>query len=380
MLQIAQLDELALPEMSALAADLVYCTDAQPGISRVKRGKGFAYVGPNGAVKDAATLARIRALVIPPAWTDVWISPNPEGHIQATGRDQRGRKQYRYHARWMTCRDEVKFTSLIEFAESLPRLRRRLARDMARKGLDRERVVATVVWLLDNAMIRIGNAAYARDNESFGLTTLRNEHVRIRGQTLRFAFRGKSGKDWNVEISNPRLASFVRRIQELPGQHLFQYLDDSGAVRTITSEDVNAYIRAIAGDRFSSKHFRTWGGSVAAMRTLSEIPRPETKTAANRALNAAVDRVAGKLGNTRAVCRKCYIHPFVLESWAAGELAAKMTAARGRMRKTPAGLTTHEATLLACLKAEQKKLSALSSRPSRPSRSRAAERISAPLH
>ncbi|MDQ2632441.1 MAG: DNA topoisomerase IB, partial [Pseudomonadota bacterium] len=251
-------------EEAARQASLVYVSDAEPGIRRKRAGKGFSFVTSSGKpVADRRTLARILSLVIPPAWTDVWICADADGHIQATGRDQRGRKQYRYHPRWSENRDEAKYSSLADFARALPKIRERIDADLRRRELPRERVVASVVWLLDNTMIRVGNAAYARDNRSFGLTTLKTRHVEVEGAKLRFAFKGKSGKEWKLKLVDRRMAKIMRSIQELPGQHLFQYINGGGVRRPVTSQDVNDYIREAGGGAdFSSKHFRTWGGTV----------------------------------------------------------------------------------------------------------------------
>ena len=311
------------------AADvaLVYGSDSDPGIRRRRAGSGFSYHGADGRrVSDPEVLERIRALVIPPAWTDVWIAPEPDWHLQVTGLDARGRKQYRYHARWTACRDEVKYANLVEFARALPRLRRVIEADLGRRGLAREKVIATVTRLLDITMIRVGNAAYARDNGSFGLTTFRDRHVRIDGASLRFRFKGKSGKEWRLKVSDRRVARIVKGAQDLPGQHLFQYLDEEGEPRRIASQDVNAYIRAAAGGPFSSKHFRTWGGTVRAVSLLAELAPPSSKRQLAVATNAVVDAVAAQLGNTRTVCRKCYIHPLVLDRWQEGTLGEEVAA------------------------------------------------------
>jgi DNA topoisomerase-1 len=311
------------PSQSAKAASLVYASDAEPGIARRRAGKGFRYVDADGGkVTDEPTLARIRALAIPPAWTDVWIAPSPRVHIQATGRDARGRKQYRYHARWAECRDEVKYSSLVEFAGQLPAIRQKVDADLSLRGLPRDKVLASVVWLLDNLMIRVGNAGYAAENGSFGLTTLRDRHVRIAGDTLRFAFKGKSGKEWKLRISDRRIARIVKGAQDIPGQHLFQYFDEQGQRRQVASQDVNDYLKT-DGD-FTSKHFRTWGGTVDAATELARTPLPSSARAAARELNAAIDRVAARLGNTRSVCRKCYVHPLVIDSWQAGDLQSQL--------------------------------------------------------
>lgn len=337
-------------QIFAESASLSYVSDADPGIRRLKKGSGFSYIAPKGRVVDAATLARIKAIVIPPAWTDVWISPDPDGHIQATGRDQRGRKQYRYHSQWTEVRDGAKYSSLVAFAEGLPALRQHIDADLRRHGLPLERVVASVVWLLDNSMIRIGNAAYARDNKSFGLTTLRDRHVEITGSSLRFAFKGKSGKEWKLKLADRRIAKIVRGAQELPGQKLFQYLDENGDRRPVRSEDVNRYIREASGADFSSKHFRTWGGTIHAASLFAGTELPESKSGQKRVINSVVDKVAERLGNTRAVCRKCYIHPLVFEAWSEGRLLDEMTEANRRKRLI-AGLDEEETLVLRWLQA-----------------------------
>ncbi|MER9295410.1 DNA topoisomerase IB [Mesorhizobium sp. M0621] len=336
-------------QSSADHASLTYVSDAEPGIRRLKTGKGFSYKGPDGRPVADATRARIEAIVIPPAWTDVWISPDADGHIQATGRDLRGRKQYRYHPQWAEERDGAKYSSLVAFAESLPKLRRRIDNDLRRRGLPPERVVAAVVWLLDNTMIRIGNAAYARDNKSFGLTTLRDRHVDIVGSSLRFAFQGKSGKEWKLKLIDRRIAGIVRGAQDLPGQKLFQYLDEDGGRRPVRSEDVNRYIREAAGDAFSSKHFRTWGGTIHAASLFARTELPESQAQQKRVMNSVIDKVAERLGNTRAVCRKCYIHPQVFEAWSKGRLLDEMAQAN-RYKRSIDGLDDEEALVLRWLK------------------------------
>lgn len=339
-----------LMEASAEAAELSYVSDTEPGIRRRRAGARFRYVDGDGQpVRDKTTLDRIRALVIPPAWTDVWISPEPAGHIQATGRDARRRKQYRYHARWSACRDEVKYEGLTAFAHALPALRRRVDTDLARPGLPRERVLAIVTWLLDRTLIRVGNAAYARENKSFGLTTLRDRHVEVSGATARFTFRGKSGKEWKLKVSDRRIASLVRKVQDIPGQHLFQYVDEAGQRHAIRSQDVNCYLRGVGGAEVSSKHFRTWAGTVDAARLLAEVPVPETKAGRTRALTGVIDAVAARLGNTRAVCRRCYIHPLVITAWSEGRLAPELAAIRRRVRRTSVGMDREEAVVLGWL-------------------------------
>ncbi|MEO5757912.1 MAG: DNA topoisomerase IB [Mesorhizobium sp.] len=331
---------------------LTYVSDAEPGIRRVKAGKGFSYKGSNGRAIPDAALARIEAIAIPPAWTDVWISPDADGHIQATGRDQRGRKQYRYHPQWAEERDGAKYSSLVAFAEKLPNLRHRIDADLRRHGLPLERVVAAVVWLLDNTMIRVGNAAYARDNKSFGLTTLRDRHVDIVGSSLRFAFKGKSGKEWQLKLADRRIARIVRESQDLPGQKLFQYLDEGGNRRPVRSDDVNRYIRDAAGTDFSSKHFRTWGGTIRAASLFARTELPESQAQQKRTINSVIDKVAERLGNTRAVCRKCYIHPLVFEAWSDSRLAEEMTEANRRKRQI-SGLDDEEALVLRWLRSRE---------------------------
>lgn len=339
------------PEASADAASLNYVSDAEPGIRRRKAGTGFSYASSTGRRIDSrATLDRIRKLAIPPAWTEVWISPDPNGHIQATGRDLRDRKQYRYHERWSACRDEAKYSSLVAFAEALPKLRARIEVDLRKHSLTRERVVASVIWLLDNTMIRIGNATYARDNQSFGLTTLRQRHVDLHGNKVRFTFKGKSGRQWNLGLTDRRIVRIVRQAQELPGQHLFQYVDDDGERRTVQSQDVNAYMREAMGADFGSKHFRTWGGTKTAAGLFTDTPLPETKRETKIVLNGLIDQVADRLGNTRSVCRRCYVHPAIIDSWLGGTLQDEMKAARKGLPKTPDGLDAEEALVLAWLK------------------------------
>jgi DNA topoisomerase I len=297
-------------------------------------------------VADPAVIGRIGALVIPPAWSDVWIARSADCHLQATGKDVRGRKQYRYHQRWTACRDEVKYSNLIEFARALPRLRQAVEADLRRRGLVREKVLATVVWLLDSTLIRVGNQGYARDNGSFGLTTFRDRHVRIDGSTIRFRFRGKSGKEWMLKVTDRRIAKIVKGVQDLPGQRLFQYLDESGTQRAVTSGDVNAYIRDATGGPFSSRHFRTWGGTVRAVSHFTPMEPPASKRELARATNRVIDAVAARLGNTRTICRKCYVHPSVLAAWSEGRLGDELAAIRRQFRKTPRGIDRSEHLVL----------------------------------
>jgi DNA topoisomerase-1 len=313
---------------SAAVAGLRYVSDASPGIARRPRGGSFSYLLPNGLrVREAETLARIRSLAVPPAWRQVWICRRKDGHLQATGRDARGRKQYRYHPRWRETRDETKYGRVAAFLRALPRIRRRVSRDLARPGLPREKVLATLVRLLETTFIRVGNPEYARENDSFGLTTLRDRQVCVRGSRMRFEFRGKSGVEQRVELSDPRLAAIVRRMQDLPGEELFQYVDERGDTRTVQSEDVNAYLQETAGAEFTSKDFRTWAGTVLAAETLRAIGPAASCADARRNLARAIGAVAARLGNTKAVCRKCYVHPLILERYLDGSLARRL---RGR--------------------------------------------------
>jgi len=309
----------------ARAAGLRYVCDDAPGIARRSRGKAFRYLHPDGSpVRDRPTLGRIRALAVPPAWREVWICARDDGHLQATGRDQRRRKQYRYHRRWREVRDETKYGRLIPFARALPRIRRRVERDLALPGLPREKVLATVLRLLETTLIRVGNEEYARENESFGLTTLREHQVRVRGEKLRFRFRGKSGVEHRIELTDRRLASIVRRVQDLPGEELFQYVDDGGETRRIESDDVNAYLKEISGEDFTSKDFRTWAGTLLAARALRRLAPFASQAEGRRNLAQAIEAVANALGNTKAVCRKCYVHPAIVEAYLEGRLAAFM--------------------------------------------------------
>lgn len=319
----------------ARAAGLVYVSDAQPGIRRLPCGKGFSYRDARGRrITDRDELARIRALAIPPAYAQVWICADPRGHLQATGRDARMRKQYRYHPRWRGMRDHGKFDRLLAFGAALPSLRRRVRRDLARPGLPREKVLALVVRLLDDTLIRIGNEGYARDNGSYGLTTLRSRHVRAERGRLRFAFRGKSGQEREVALDDRRLARIVRRVQQLPGQRLFQYIDDDGKRQPIDSGQVNDYLHDACGADFSAKDFRTWGGTVHAARVLACTPLPEGgERAVRSALAAAVKQVATLLGNTPAVCRASYIHPEILDGWADGSLQRALASAAPHQRQ-----------------------------------------------
>jgi len=308
-----------------------------PGIRRIGSGRTFRYIGPNGQIiRDPETLRRIRSLVIPPAWIDVWICPLPEGHLQATGRDARRRKQYRYHLRWREIRDTAKFERMAAFGKALATIRRRVKRDLARTGLSREQVLATVVRLLETTLIRIGNEEYTRQNKSFGLTTLRNHHVNVTPRKIYFYFRGKSGKKHAISVEDPYLAKIVRRLRDLPGYELFQYVDEDGQPRSIGSTDVNDYLREITGEEFSSKDFRTWSATMLAVQALCECALFETQKQAKKNVNRMVENVARRLGNTEAVCRKCYIHPEVFEAYTDGRLATlteRFKSARARSQR-----------------------------------------------
>jgi DNA topoisomerase I len=301
---------------AAEEAGLQYVNDERPGYSRRAKGKNFEYLDTEGkTIRDEQRLLRIKRLAIPPAWTDVWICPSPNGHIQATGRDARGRKQYRYHERWREVRDENKFDRLAQFAKALPNIRRRVAQDLKLPGLPQQKVLATIVRLLERTFLRIGNEEYARDNKSFGLTTLKNRHVKIKGAQMRFRFRGKSGIQQEVDIADRRVAKVIAKCQDLPGQDLFQYLDEDGEVRDVSSQDVNEYLRQIAGEDFTAKHFRTWAGTVLAAIALSKQEESQTKKQAKSNIKTAICAVAELLGNTPAICRKCYVHPVIVEAY-----------------------------------------------------------------
>jgi DNA topoisomerase-1 len=317
----AVLDLARHPQQAADAAGLHYVTDVQPGLTRQKAGRSFRYLGPSGRVlRDPRTLARIRSLVIPPAWTEVWICPDALGHIQVTARDARGRKQYRYHPRWRTVRDEAKYGRMLAFGQALPLIRARIEKDLAHRGLSRRRVLAAVIKLLEATLIRVGNEEYARDNGSFGLTTFRDRHASITGSTVKFRFRGKSGKVHEIGVQDRRLSGIVKRCQELPGQELFQYVDGLGRRRAVTSSDVNDYLREVTGQPFTAKDFRTWAGTVLAAWALRDFQAVRTKAEAKKNVVRAVEQVAGRLGNTVAICRKCYVHPVVFDAYLDGTL------------------------------------------------------------
>jgi DNA topoisomerase-1 len=337
-------------ETSARLAGLRYVTDEAPGITRRRQGSGFSYWDADGArLRAKADRERIRALVIPPAWTDVWISPIANGHIQATGRDARRRKQYRYHARWREVRDEVKYGRMLAFGAALPSIRRRTRADLRQPSLTRTKVLATIVQLLEKTLIRVGNEEYARTNHSFGLTTMRDRHAEVKGSSVTFEFRAKSGIKQVIGFSDPLLARTVKRCQDLPGQTLFQYIDENGERQSVDSADVNDYVREITGQDFTAKDFRTWTGTVIAACALRELKVYDSETQAKRNIVEAVSEVAKKLGNTKAVSRKCYIHPAVLDAYLEGSTIADVVEQHGRVMRRFSGLSREEIALLALL-------------------------------
>jgi DNA topoisomerase-1 len=357
------------PPAAARSAGLRYVSDNGAGITRVRAGDTFRYLDPDGEpIDDEAVLARIRKLAIPPAWTDVWICKLDNGHLQATGRDAKGRKQYRYHARWRSLRDEVKYERMISFGKVLPEIRREVDKALSLPGLPRDKVLATVVYLLQATMMRIGNEEYARTNKSFGLTTLRARHVRIDGRAVQFRFRGKSGVFHDVTVEDKRLARIISRIRDLPGQDLFQYLDDDGTPHAIGSADVNDYLREITGDEYTAKDFRTWSGTVLAALALREFEKFDSETQAKKNIVRAIETVAERLGNTPSICRKCYVHPAVIESYLDGTM---LEALRVRTEQELAGdlhaLQPEEAAVVALL---QQRLHSVTPAPA-PKRRRA---------
>jgi len=324
------------PRVVARASGLRYSTDRRPGFTRQRAGRGFRYLDTEGEpIRDDEVLERIRRIVIPPAWTDIWICPWPNGHLQATGRDARGRKQYRYHPRWREKRGAENFGRMIAFAKALPRIRRRAERDLARRGMPREKVLAAVVRLLELTLIRVGNDEYVRLNRSFGLTTMRSRHADIRGSTVKFRFRGKGGQTHDVGLRDRRLAGIIRRCQELPGQELFQYLDEEGEVRDVTSDDVNEYIRTASGGDFTAKDFRTWAGTLLAYRALRALQPQDHGAAAKRNVVQAMRMTAERLGNTPAVARGSYVHPAVLDAYLDGSLGGALVDAAEQQSEPP---------------------------------------------
>ncbi len=341
------------PRDAAESAGLTYVSDEEPGIRRRKAGKGFAFLKPDGTrVTDERTLERIRKLAVPPAYTDVWICAKANGHIQATGRDAKGRKQYRYHPDFREVRESAKFEHVVAFAKLLPALRVRIEADMAKPGLSRDKVLATVVNLLESTLIRVGNDDYAKQNKSYGLTTLRNRHVKVDGSQLRFSFKGKSGKTWRLDVKDRRIAKVVRACQDLPGQDLFAYLNEAGEPRDVTSADVNAYLREVTGQDITAKDFRTWAGTVLAALALSEFESVDTDAKAKKNVRAAIERVASRLGNTPTICRKCYVHPEVITSYLDGDLLLEIKEeVEQELSQGLSGLKPEEAAVLGLLHA-----------------------------
>lgn len=340
------------PKDAAELAGLRYVSDTRPGIRRRKSGKGFTYARDDGSkLTERDILRRIKSLVIPPAWIDVWICPFADGHIQATGRDAKGRKQYRYHTRFREVRESTKYEHVVAFAEALPGIRAKVGEHMALRGLPREKVLATVVHLLETTLIRVGNDDYAKQNNSYGLTTLKTRHVAVDGNEVRFRFTGKSGKQWSLRVKDRRIAKIIRACQELPGQELLQYLDEDGNHQDVTSSDVNAYLKEITGEDITAKDFRTWAGTVLAAMALNEMQSFDSAAQAKRNLRAAIENVAARLGNTPTICRKCYVHPDVLTSYLDGKLVLEIKAAvESELRDALAGLQPEEAAVLAMLR------------------------------
>lgn len=342
---MAKSDDAA--KSAARAANLRYVNDDESGFRRRKCGRGFTYATPDGVrITDRATLDRIRTLAIPPAWTDVWICADERGHLQATGRDARGRKQYRYHPRWREVRDAAKFDHLIDFARALPAIRKRVDEDLGKRGLPRDKVLAAVVRLLDETLVRVGNEEYARDNQSFGLATLRPRHASVNGSTIDLSFRGKSGIHRRVSLCDRRLARVIARCQDVSGQRLFSYIGDDGEPHDIESDDVNEYLRAASGEDITSKDFRTWSATVLAAQSLQVLGPCRTQTARKKRITAAVSHAAEALGNTPAVCRKCYVHPAVIDCYEGGSLCSKLERCRTIRRGPRRGLDPAERMVL----------------------------------
>ena len=337
------------PVASARAAGLRYAYDDKPGIRRVRRGRAFGYVDARGKPVKSSDLKRIRSLVIPPAWTAVWICPDPQGHLQATGRDARGRKQYRYHPKWREVRDGTKYGRLIQFGRALPAIRRRTDADLRRAGLPREKVLAAVVKLLEKTFIRVGNDEYARTNRSFGLTTMRDGHVKVSGSKVKFIFRGKSGVEHDLKLDDRRLAKIVKQCRDLPGQELFQYRNERGDVVDIGSADVNGYLQEVTGEDFTSKDFRTWAGTVLAAALLRDYEAVDSEARAKKNIVGAIEQVAKRLGNTRAVCRKCYVHPAILDAYLDGSMLKTVALRAGRATRAIGRMTESEAVVLGLL-------------------------------
>jgi DNA topoisomerase-1 len=349
-------EAVVAPREAAESAGLRYVSDERPGLRRKRSGKGFAYLRPEGArLSDRHVLSRIRSLAIPPAWTDVWICPFADGHVQATGRDARGRKQYRYHPRFREVRESTKFERVVAFADALPAIRSKVREHMTLRGLPRKKILATVVHLLETTLIRVGNDDYARQNKSYGLTTLENRHVEVNGSDVRFRFTGKGGKQWSLRVKDRRIAKVIRACQELPGQELLQYVDENGRQQDVTSNDVNDYLREISGQDITAKDFRTWAGTVLAAMALSELRGFDTRAQAKRNVRAAIERVAARLGNTPTICRKCYVHPEVLGAYLDRSLALEIkSGVEGDLCRKLPGLRPEEAAVLSLLRARLK--------------------------
>ncbi|MBA2453694.1 MAG: DNA topoisomerase IB [Chloroflexia bacterium] len=337
---------------AAKASGLRYVTDASAGIGRKRAGTGFSYTGLDcKPIKDKDELARIKALAIPPAWTDVWICPSPRGHIQATGRDDKGRKQYKYHPKWRETRDETKYEKMIEFGLALPAIRERTSHDLSKRGMPREKVLAAIVQLLDMTLIRVGNSEYAKTNDSFGLTTMRKRHVDVKGSEIRFQFQGKSGRGHDIDIQDRRLATIVKRSLDMPGYELFKYVDENGDQQDIESSHVNEYLREISGQDFTAKDFRTWAGTLLAAQALQEFEEFDSEAAAKKNIVQAIETVAKRLGNTPAICRKCYVHPVVLSTYMEGELVENLReAVEQELAESLGDLEPEEAAVLALLR------------------------------
>lgn len=342
----------ASPQESASAAGCRYVDDRKPGLRRQRAGKGWKIVGTDGkTIRDERTIRRVKSLVIPPAWTDVWICPDPDGHIQATGRDARGRKQYRYHPRFRAIREETKYERMLAFADVLPKIRAKVDEDLSQSGLTRDRVLATVVRLLEITLIRVGNEEYARENGSFGLTTMRSRHVDVDGSKIAFHFRGKSGKEHRVKVTDRRLARIIGRCNDLPGEELFQYVDEDGERKSVEASDVNDYLKRISGADFTAKDFRTWAGTVLAATALRELEAFDSQAAAKRNIVAAVKSVSGRLGNTPAVCRRCYVHPEIWGAYLDGDLVTTLKErAERELRENVSSLSSEEAAVLMLLR------------------------------
>jgi DNA topoisomerase I len=345
------------PRDAAESAGLRYVSDARPGIRRQKAGKGFSYIRPDGTkLSEPRVASRIRSLAIPPAWTDVWICPFADGHIQATGRDAKGRKQYRYHPLFREVRESTKYDHILAFANALPTIRAKVRDDMALRGLPRRKILATVVHLLETTLIRVGNDDSAKQNRSYGLTTLKNRHVAVEGTAVRFRFTGKSGKQWSLKVKDRRVAKIIKACQELPGQELLQYVDEDGKLEDVTSSDVNAYLKEITGDEITAKDFRTWAGTVLAALALEELQSFDSAAQAKKNLRSAIERVAARLGNTPTICRKCYVHPEVLSCYLDGTLVLEIKSeVESELRDELAGLQPEEAVVLAMLRERLKR-------------------------